>query len=123
MALPVASGRSGVTTGAVGSTPSLLESLRRAWPAYVVLGCTLLLTFGAWRYALHTVRADEQERFARVVAVSREAIDRRFESYVQILLGVRALFAGSGDVERSEFRSYVATLELEGRYQSIRGIG
>jgi CHASE1-domain containing sensor protein len=123
MALPVASGRSGVTAGAVGSPPSLLESLRRAWPAYVVLGCTLLLTFGAWRYALRTVRADEQERFARVVAASEEAIDRRFDSYVQILLGVRALFAGSGDVERSEFRSYVATLELEGRYQGIRGIG
>jgi PAS domain S-box-containing protein len=123
MALPVASGRSGVTAGAVGSAPSLLQSLRRAWPAYVVLGCTLLLTFGAWRYALGTVRADEQERFARVVAASEEAIDRRFDSYVQILLGVRALFAGSGEVERSEFRSYVATLELEGRYQGIRGIG
>jgi hypothetical protein len=25
--------------------------VRRAWPAYVVLACTLLLTFGAWRYA------------------------------------------------------------------------
>ena len=60
MALPVASGRSGVTAGAVGSAPSLFQSLRRAWPAYVVLGCTLLLTFGAWRYALRTVRADEQ---------------------------------------------------------------
>ena len=123
MTLPVASGRLGVTAGAVGSPLSLLESLRRAWPAYVVLGCTLLLTFGAWRYALRTVRADEQERFARVVAASEEAIDRRFDSYVQILLGVRALFAGSGDVERGEFGSYVATLELEGRYQGIRGIG
>ena len=123
MALPVASGRSAVTASAVGPRPSLLDSLRRAWPAYVVLGCTLLLTFGAWRYARHTVRADEQERFARVVAVSRQAIDRRFESYVQILLGVRALFAGSREVERGEFRSYVAALGLEGRYEGIRGIG
>jgi PAS domain S-box-containing protein len=123
MAPQVASGRSGVTAGAAGSPPSLLESLRRAWPAYVVLGCTLLLTFGAWRYALRTVRADEQERFDRVVAVSRGAIDRRLDSYVQILLGVRALFAGSHDVERAEFRSYVAALGLEGRYEGIRGIG
>jgi CHASE1-domain containing sensor protein len=123
MALPVASGRSAVTAGAVGPRPSVLDSLRRAWPAYVVLGCTLLLTFGAWRYALRTVRADEQERFARVVAMSREAIDRRFDAYVQILLGVRALFAGSAEVERGEFRSYVAALGLEGRYEGIRGIG
>jgi PAS domain S-box-containing protein len=123
MAPHVASGRSGVTAGAAGSPPSLLESLRRAWPAYVVLGCTLLLTFGAWRYALRSVQADEQERFDRVVTLSREAIDRRLESYVQILLGVRALFAGSAEVERGEFRSYVAALALEGPYEGIRGIG
>ena len=73
-----------------------------------MLACTLLLTFGAWRYAERTVRANEQERFDRVVAMSRAAIDRRLESYLQILMGVRALFASSDEVERAEFRSYVA---------------
>jgi PAS domain S-box-containing protein len=92
-------------------------------PAYVVLACTLLLSAGAWRYAQRTVQASEQERFDRVVALSREAIDRRLESYVQILMGVRALFAGSRVVERAEFRSYVAALGLEGRYQGLLGIG
>ncbi|HXA94384.1 MAG TPA: CHASE domain-containing protein [Candidatus Dormibacteraeota bacterium] len=118
------SSRSRSSAGIAGPpSASLLGSLRRAWPAYVVLACTLLLTFGAWRYAQRTVRADEQERFDRIVAVSREALDRRLDSYVQILLGVRALFAGSSAVERSEFKSYVVALGLEGRYQGIRGIG
>ncbi|MGH7315742.1 MAG: CHASE domain-containing protein, partial [Candidatus Rokuibacteriota bacterium] len=118
------SSRSRVTVGAAGSSSaSLLGSLGRAWPALVVLACTLLLAFGAWRYAERTVRANEQERFDRVVATSRTAIDRRLEAYQQILIGVRALFAGSTAVERAEFRSYVAGLGLEGRYPSLRGIG
>ena len=118
------SSRSGALVGAAGPLgPSRLDALRRAWPAYVVLACTLLLAFGAWRYAERTVRASEQERFDRVVAMSREAIDRRLDAYVQILMGVRALFAGSASVERPEFKSYVAGLGLDGRYPSIRGLG
>jgi len=69
------------------------------------------------------VQAEEEKRFDRAVALSREAIDRRLETYVQILLGVRALFAGSAVVERHEFKSYVAALDLPGRYPSLRGIG
>ncbi len=116
------SSRSGAAVGAADSPPaSLLASLRRAWPAYVVLACTLLLTFGAWRYAERTVRVNEQERFDRRVALSRETIDRRLDAYVQILMGVRALFA-SVAVERSEFKSYVAGLGLDGRNPGIRGI-
>ena len=118
------SSRSGAVVGVAGPpAPSRLDALRRAWPAYVVLACTLMLTFGAWRYAERTVRANEQERFDRVVARSREAIDRRLDACVQILMGVRALFAGSASVERPEFKSYVAGLGLEGRYRSIRGLG
>jgi len=117
------SSRSGTTVGTAGPpVSSRLAALRRAWPAYVVLACTLLLTFGAWRYAERTVRANEQERFDRVVAMSRAAIDRRLESYLQILMGVRALFGSSNKVERAEFRSYVAGLALEDRYPSIRGL-
>ena len=60
MALQQAPGRAAGTTRAVPSPPPFLESLRRAWPAYVVLACTLLLTVGAWRYALRTVRGMAQ---------------------------------------------------------------
>jgi len=118
-----ASSRSGAAVGAAGaSAPSRFDSLRRAWPAYVVLACTLLLTVAAWRYAERTVRANEQERFDRVVGTSRSALDRRLESYLQILMGVRALFASSAAVERSEFRSFVAGLGLEARHPSMWGM-
>ncbi|HKA60872.1 MAG TPA: CHASE domain-containing protein [Methylomirabilota bacterium] len=120
---PVPTGQSEVAAGSAGaSVSSVLDALRRAGPAIGVLACALLLTFGAWRYARETVRADEQDRFDRIVAVSREAIDRRLDSYVQILLGVRALFAGSATVDRAEFSAYVGALDLPGRYPGIRGL-
>jgi PAS domain S-box-containing protein len=119
----VGTGRSGAAVGVAGPpTPSRLDALRRAWPAYVVLACTLLLTLGAWRYAERTVRVNEEERFDRVVARSRVAIDRRLESYLQILMGMRALFASRTTVERAEFRSFVEGLDLDARYPSIRGM-
>ncbi|HEY7038378.1 MAG TPA: CHASE domain-containing protein [Methylomirabilota bacterium] len=104
------------------SSSSALDAIRRAGPAFGVLACTLLLTLGAWRYARETVRADEQERFDRIVAMSREAIDRRLDSYVQVLLGVRALFAGSAAVDRAEFSAYVGALDLPRRDPGIRGL-
>ena len=112
----------GAPGNAGASASSVLDALRHAGPAFGVLACALLLTFAAWRYAGETVRADEQERFDRIVATSREAIDRRLDSYVQILLGVRALFAGSATVDRAEFSAYVGALDLPRRYPGIRGL-
>jgi PAS domain S-box-containing protein len=100
-----------------------LSFLRRAWPTAAVLACTLLLTFGAWRYAERAVQTSEQERFDRIVAASRTSIERRLDTYLQILMGVRALFAGNDSVERHEFRSYASGLGVGVRYPSIRGLG
>ncbi len=87
-----------------------------------MLACTLLLTLGAWRYAERTVRANEQERFDRVVARSRAAIDRRLESYLQILMGVRALFGAAARWSGPSSAPSSAGLALEDRYPSIRGL-
>jgi len=116
------SGSKGAAGNAGASASSVLDALRQAGPAFGVLACALLLTFGAWRYARETVRADEQERFDRIVATSRETIDRRLDSYVQILLGMRALFAGRASVDRAEFSAYVGALDLSGRYPGIHGL-
>jgi len=117
------SSRSGALVGAAGPLgASRLAAVRRAWPAYAVLACTLLLTVGAWRYAERTVRTNEEERFDRVVAMSRVAIDRRLDAYLQVLMGVRALFSSSTAVERAEFHAYASGLALEDRYPSIRGL-
>jgi PAS domain S-box-containing protein len=118
-----AASRSGASVGpADAARPARLDALRRAWPAFAVLACALVLALGAWRYAEHTVRAGDHERFDRVAARSRAAIDRRLDAYLQILIGVRALFASSTAVERAEFHSYAAGLDLEARYPSIRGL-
>jgi len=120
---PVESSRPEASAPAASrASASLVDALRRAAPALGVLACTLLLTFAAWRYAGETVRADEQDRFDRIVAVSREAIDRRLDAYVLILLGVRALFADRPTVDRAGFSAYVTALDLPARYPDIRGL-
>jgi PAS domain S-box-containing protein len=120
---PFAPSRSGAHAGSAGPPrSSRLDALGRAGPAWAVLACTLLLTLGAWRYAERTVRAGEEERFERRAGLSRAAIESELGAYAQILMGVRALFAGSDAVDRAEFRAYVAALELGGRYPSLRGV-
>ena len=110
---PVESSRPEASAPAASrASASLVDALRRAAPALGVLACTLVLTFAAWRYAGETVRADEQDRFDRIVAVSREAIDRRLDAYVLILLGVRVLFPHRPTVDRAGFSAYVTPLDL-----------
>ncbi len=50
-------------------------------------------------------------------------INRRLQSYEQVLEGAAGLFAASQSVERKEFVEYVQALKLEGKYPGIQGVG
>ncbi|MBF0141151.1 MAG: CHASE domain-containing protein [Magnetococcales bacterium] len=50
-------------------------------------------------------------------------IQERMESYEQVLRGVRGLFQASYEVERREFKNYVASLQLEELAPGIQGVG
>ncbi len=50
-------------------------------------------------------------------------INRRLQSYEQVLEGTAGLFAASRAVERKEFAEYVQNLKLEGKYPGIQGVG
>jgi len=50
-------------------------------------------------------------------------IHGRLASYEEVLSGAAGLFVASHTVERSEFRAYVRTLRLEGKYPGVQGIG
>ncbi len=50
-------------------------------------------------------------------------IQKRMESYEQVLRGVRGLFQASYEVERREFKNYVASLQLEELAPGIQGVG
>lgn len=91
--------------------------------AFCVLA--LLLGLSALIYnELKAANALQAERaFAsRKVEVVR-ALDQRLATYSQVLRGGLGLFSASTHVERQEWKTYVASLELEQRYPGIQGVG
>lgn len=94
-------------------------SWRFLFVPWVVLLCGLVLSFvlqEAPRQSARKVLDDEFEfRTAEVVA----NIERRLQSYEQLLEGASGLFAASSSVERGEFIEYVRALKLEGKYLGI----
>lgn len=83
----------------------------------------MLTTFGLWYSAERSFQLDTQAYFDFRVRQMLESIDKRLETYQQILQGMHGLFAASDKVERAEFREYIAALHLEQRYPGIQGVG
>lgn len=105
-------------------TPSSWRSkLRHAWSACLVLIVGLSVTWGLWYSSEQAFRRDTQTYFEFRVGQLLDSIDKRLETYRQVLHGVRGLFSASTEVERTEFRDYVAALRLDVRYPGIQGVG
>ena len=109
------------------SVGSLLSPWRRRLKAlggaYAGLFIGLLITLGLWYWSERSYDKNAQAYFDFRVARLLESIDKRLETYQQILHGARGLFAASESVERSEFYEYVRSLRLEQRYPGIQGVG
>jgi signal transduction histidine kinase len=107
----------------VSRAERVLEHLRRAALAYVVLVLALILTFLAHQYVRETVKESRSTRFNEEVLAAQEALDRRMESYVDAMRGARGLFYASGSVEAEEWSAYASGVGLEERYEGIQALG
>lgn len=52
-----------------------------------------------------------------------EAIEKRMNDYIQILVGGKALFISSDTISRKDWHTYYQTLNLEDNYPGIQGFG
>jgi CHASE1-domain containing sensor protein len=52
-----------------------------------------------------------------------EAIVNRMHTYEQVLQGGVGLFSSIENVSRSEFSTYIGSLDIEAQYPGIQGIG
>ncbi|MBX6320681.1 MAG: CHASE domain-containing protein [Rhodospirillaceae bacterium] len=102
-----------------------LESFRRRtlWPAWIVLGASLLATLGAWVLADAAVREDARTRFQALAANVALQISTRVTAYEQVLRGGVSLFQTLGSVSRAQWHSYVEGLQIGKNYPGIQGIG
>lgn len=96
---------------------------RRRWIPYLVLVVTLLLTIGATHYVATTTDARDRLRFENAVQRTQDNIQNRLETYMALLRAGSGFFAGSDQVSRDEFRTFVERLELQRRYPGAQGIG
>ena len=89
---------------------------------WIVLLLTLLVTFGAWKNAQEALLQAQQVRFENRASEVSNAVLKRMQSYEHVLRGGVGLFAASKNIERAEWRDYVASLKIQEQYPGIQGI-
>lgn len=93
------------------------------WRPAVILLVGLLATAAVTYFVARAARLEDELRFDRAVERSRTSVASRIQTYTAMLRGGAALFAGSREVSREEFRAYVEHLAAARDYPGIQGIG
>jgi len=97
-----------------------MRRVTQIWPAFLVLGLGLAVTFFAWRVIGHQVGREAEVKFDHQVAQAVESLHRQVQDNVSLLIGLRGLFNASEMLERHEFRRYVSEFDIGGRYPAVR---
>jgi PAS domain S-box-containing protein len=90
---------------------------------FLVLLTTLVISYINWNIANRSAEDELLSYFEYRARDVYNRIEQRIISYEQILRGARGLFNASANVNRSEFRSFFNTLNLDKRYPGIQGVG
>src|ERR1043165_7324333 len=99
-----------------GGMGKITEAARRYLAALLTLVTGIALSAGLFVYVRDDVQRDAQLRFERQAADAKHIIERRFQSYVGVTYGLKALFAASDSVSRGEFHRFVESLNLKENY-------
>jgi CHASE1-domain containing sensor protein len=86
-----------------------------------VLGLVMTVV-GVW-WQQRDIEGAAQVRFDRAVDRVEAEVLRRLEFPVFGLTGIRAAYAASDSVTRTEFRNLVQTLDIERQFPGVRGFG
>ncbi len=90
---------------------------------WLVLMAALAVTWLVWDHERESARKELQSRFDFALRDSVSGIEQRVAAYEQMLRGVQGLFATTGLDDRSAFRDYVDTLQLDANFSGIQAIG
>ena len=83
----------------------------------------LVVTLVAWKQLTYHTVDKARTQFQNTVLENERAFDYRLSSFEQTLLSGIGLFAGSADVNRSEWRAFADALKVQERFPGARGIG
>src|SRR5438132_10290128 len=102
------------------------DTLRPAWQtkiAWLVLLLGLALSGVAFYVVARAVAREGQLRFESAAADAHFAIEAQLRSYIQVLIGLQALFNAEQNVSRADFARYVDRARYRGRSAAPRPAG
>ena len=102
---------------------ALRDHLRYLGKSYLVLLLALCLTAGAWYFSRLSHTTTQFVQLGDITDNVDYALQRRIDSYINVLDGVAGLYRASISVERNEFHAYLMATELTDRLPGIKGIG
>ncbi|HEV7240031.1 MAG TPA: CHASE domain-containing protein [Thermoanaerobaculia bacterium] len=94
----------------------------RALPWYV-FSVFVVLTLLATSFVWQTTRDADRARFDNAVQLTRDAIDSRLDTYINVLTATRGLMASDPALPLHDLRDYIRSHEVQRRYPGIQGIG
>ena len=100
-----------------------MRASAKAFLVTAAAALSLALSYAAWRAAEAQQESEARERFEfRVREIAQELRGRMYD-YEQVLRGTLGLLAASREVTAGEWRTYIATLQLDSSYPGIQGVG
>ena len=99
-----------------------MEALRSAIP-WLVLAAGIALTLASWFALERNHVAEARGQFERRTETAVASVRARMLSYEQVLRSGAARMASSPSVSRSEWRDFIAHLQLEERFPGIQALG
>jgi diguanylate cyclase (GGDEF)-like protein/PAS domain S-box-containing protein len=99
---------------------ALIQHRQAAWLALLLF---LTMTFLVWHSAKEALMRTQHQQFENRASEITATVLKRLQGYEHVLRGGVGFFSASQKVSRTEWREYVASLNLQEQYPSIQGIG
>ncbi len=91
--------------------------------ALLMLAAGILAASYSWDNIRNHERIERERAFRAASDDIRRAVQDRFATYQQVLLGAVGLFETHGEVSRSQWQTYYRALRLDGNFPGIQGFG
>ena len=88
-----------------------------------IVALSLLLTLAAWSLVAHAIEQRNAQRFARRADAVIAQFVEQLQRHADILAAAAGLVMASDEVTREEWQRFAATLDLDGQFPALSGIG
>jgi len=104
-------------------TTHWVDILHGPTTAWIILGVSLLVTLIAWKVSDNYAEQRAKERFDFQIDEAKNAIQKRFLNYEQVLRGGLGFIKSAKHVTREQWHTYIKNLNIDTLFPGTLGIG